>query len=63
MFGVKRITCFCLDFSKCISEPGNSKVLESKEKIESLLKGYESNPTETPDLGKFRYADDSMFVN
>ena len=27
-----------------------------------MLKDYGSNPAEKPDLAKFRYADDSMFV-
>ena len=59
IFGVKRLTCFTLDFSKMSD---SSKVQEARDGIETMLKEYGSDPAEKPDLAKFRYADDSMFI-
>ena len=59
IFGVKRLTCFTLDFSKMSD---SSKVQEARDGIETMLKEYGSDPAEKPDLTKFRYADDSMFI-
>ena len=58
IFGVKRLTCFTLDFSKMSDA---SKVQEARDGIETMLKEYINDPAEKPDLTKFRYADDSMF--
>ena len=58
-FGVKRITCFGLDFS------GLSDIKDiqrAKEKVLGKLKGFECNPAKTQDLSNFRYAEDSMFA-
>ena len=52
MFGVRRLTCFALDFEKM--EP-------FKEKLLSGISEFNNNFETKPDLTKFRYADDSMF--
>ena len=52
MFGVRRITCFAIDFKNM--EPFREKLL-------SDISDFSNNFQTKPDLTKFRYADDSMF--
>jgi hypothetical protein len=51
-FGVRRITCFALDFST---------LEQYRERMLQKIEEFNNNFVTKPDLDKFRYADDSMF--
>mmetsp|Transcript_39715 Transcript_39715/g.60872 ORF Transcript_39715/g.60872 Transcript_39715/m.60872 type:complete len:106 (+) Transcript_39715:595-912(+) len=65
MFGVKRLTCFALDFTRLAPEKSlPSTPQEMEDLLSSISKGlsqFDNSFASKSELCKYRYADDSMF--
>jgi hypothetical protein len=61
IFGVRRLTCFALDFSQLRNKELPAEVSKMKSEMEEKLANFNNIKEGPPSLSNYRYADDSYF--